>query len=175
MENKRIMCAIQAISSKHNSQKEDTGMKEIRMRMTIARAEEMGFQISQHLWDFVIAPVKIHMEKLSPAARWLAENITSTYVADELLDRIPVLAVAGFSMKTRDQGKGMAVERIARLERMYGDAYTSPMEMPMTFPIYGHALKSPEDVLERAVQNLREQGAVKLRLYKSYGDAACAL
>ena len=143
--------------------------KEIMMRMTAARAMELGFQPTTQL---VMAPVEIDLDKLSPAARWLAEQITATYVTDEVRDRIPVVAVAGFSMKERDMKAGMPTEKVERFEKMYGDDYTSPMETPVTFPIYGHKTTlCPEDVLEGAVFTLQQDGAVKFRRYKSEGGA----
>ena len=143
--------------------------KEIIMRMTASRAKELGFHSTTEL---VMAPVEIDLDKLSPAARWLAEQITATYVTDELRDRIPVVAVAGFSMKERDIKAGMPIEKVERFEKMYGEAYTSPMETWVTFPIYGHKTTLfPEDVLEGAVFTLQQNGAVKFRQYKSEGGA----
>lgn len=134
--------------------------KEIGMRMTNERAKELGFSSTKSL---VFAPVKIDLDSLSPAARWIAEHINATYVIDEARDHCSIVAESTVSMGERDRASGKSDEYVGSLARAYGDAYTTdPMTTPVTFPIFGRGFRSPELVIEETVRQLRNAGAGRI-------------
>ena len=135
--------------------------KTINMRAANERAKEYGFNPRREL---ALVPVDVDTNLMPPAAAWIAEHITATYVMDELRDKIGISAIAGFSMQERDQRKGMSPENVKAYAAAYGDKYTSePMKIDeISFPIYGRSFSRPEDVIESVVNELRKSGAVRL-------------
>lgn len=135
--------------------------KTINMRTTSERAKEYGFN---PLRELALVPVDVDTDLMSPAAAWIAEHITATYVMDELRDKIGISAIAGFSMMERDKRKGMSPENVKAYAAAYGDKYTSePMKIDeISFPIYGRSFSRPEDAIEHAARELKQNGAVRL-------------
>ena len=139
--------------------------KEIRFRMTRERAAENGFTVRPR-YEFGLVPCEIDTDSMTPAAAWIAEHITATYVVDEWRDKIGISAFAGFSMAERDRKSGrMSEEDIMRYAEAYGDMYTKDpiREDEITFPIYGRTYKRPEDVIERVAEELKRNGCVILK------------
>lgn len=136
--------------------------KTIRIRMTNERCEEITGERGRY--DLALPEVEIDLDALTPAARWIAEHITSTYVIDEYRDVIGIKAIAGFTMAERDRRAGKSEEYVKRFSETYGNVYAvDPMTITeISFPIYGKRMKRPEDVIEFAVNELRANGAVKL-------------
>ena len=119
--------------------------KTIRIRMTSATAEKLGYDSR---FELCIAPVEVDTEALSAPAAYIVDHVTSTYVIDEYFDKIDLAAVAGFSMMERDKQdwKYSASEdfrdKVAAFAAAYGDEYTTkPMRIPVTFPIYSDSIK----------------------------------
>ena len=138
-------------------------MKTINFRTTNDYAREHGFQPKR---DLALIPLAVNLDSLSPAARWIAEHITSTYVMDEARDRIDIIAESVFSMKERDIAKGVSAEKISRTEKAYGAVYAEEkMTLRPTFPIVGNRFKTPEAVLEETAAQLAANGAA--RIYSS--------
>lgn len=137
--------------------------KQIRIRMTRERANEMGVEIRPG-YVMGLVPVEMDLDAMTPAAAWIAQHITSTYVIDELRDQNGIAAIAGFSMMERDKAAGKSEECISAKAKGYLEYYTTkPMRIDeITFPIYGRAQKRPEDVIETTVDELRRAGAVRL-------------
>ena len=132
--------------------------KTIRMRMTARRAEAHGFDVKTEL---AIRPVEVDLDKMSAAARWMAEHVTASYVADEHLDRCAIIAESAMSMAQRDRDRGVSEDRIRKLESMYGEEYTEkPMREKVSFPILSK--QEPEDVFEEAAAKLIRAGAVRM-------------
>lgn len=132
--------------------------KTIRMRMTARRAEAHGFDVKTEL---VIRPVEVDLDKMSTAARWMAEHVTATYVCDEYLDRCGIIAQSGKSQAQRDRERGVSGDKMHKLESMYGAEYTEkPMRERVSFPILGK--QEPEEVFEEAAAQLIRAGAVRL-------------
>lgn len=141
--------------------------KTINMRTTSERAKEYGCNPRREL---ALIPVDVDTDMMTPAAAWIAEHITATYVMDEWRDKIGISAIAGFTMQERDQRKGMSPDNIKAYANAYGEKYTSePMNIDeITFPIYGRSFSRPEDVIEHAARELKQNGAV--RLVSANGD-----
>lgn len=136
---------------------EDPHMKLIYMRATSKRAREAGFTPSH---DLAMIPVMVDLDKLTPAARWLADHITATYVTDEGIHSCLITAEAGFSMADRDRAKGVSEAMIARKTEAWEEVYTSRMTTPVTFSILSR--QTPEEVIETAVTQLIDAGTVRL-------------
>lgn len=132
--------------------------KSIRMRMTSDVARKLGYQ---PLHGLFLGPVEIDLDTMTPLARWIAEHITATYIVDEVEDRIPIIARAGFSRADLDRQNGVPEERIAHLHHCYGEIYASPIEITPTFPILS-VRERPESVIEKTARELVENGAVRL-------------
>lgn len=139
-------------------------MKQIYMRATSQRAKEAGFAPAH---DLAMIPVMVDLDKLSPAARWIAEQITATYVTDELLHKCMIVAESGMSMADRDRAKGVSEAMIERRAKAWDDAYTDKMTIHVTFPILNR--QPPEQVIEAAVSQLVHAGTA--RLYVPQSDA----
>lgn len=131
--------------------------KTIRMRMTARRAEAMGFEVTGSL---AIRPVEVDLERMSNAARWIAEHITATYVADEYLDQCAIIADSGKSMAQRDRDRGVREEKIQKFSAMHGKWYTEKtVRAEVTFPILSY--QEPEAIIEEAVAQWLRAGAVR--------------
>lgn len=143
--------------------------KTILMRMTAKRAEETGAPMRTG-FGTAMRPVTLNLEEMTPAAAWIAQHITATYVIDELRDRIGIAAIAGFSMMQRDMNdwryqhsddfRAMVESR----KNAYGADYTdAPMRIDeITFPVYGSQFSRPEDVIECVARELESAGAIRL-------------
>lgn len=132
--------------------------KTIRMLMTAKRAEALWYEVSREL---AIRPVEVDLERMSAAARWMAEHVTATHVCDEYLDRCCIISESGQSMAQRDRERGASEEKMRRMERMYGAEYTDrPMRERVSFQILSR--QEPEDVFEAAAAQLIRAGAVRL-------------
>lgn len=83
-------------------------------------------------------------------------------IADEYLDRIPVVAVSRESMRERDERKGVDAEKIEAYTRAWDDWYTEKMRSTVTFPIWGACWDAPEGVFEEVVRQLRSAGTAYL-------------
>lgn len=135
--------------------------KTIRIKMTNDRCEQLTGRRGRA--DLALPEVEIDLDTLTPAARWIAEHITSTSIMDEARDRIDITGVAGFSMAERDRAAGKAEEDIKRLSEAFGEYYSSaPMKTSVSFPVYGKAFQRPEDVIEATAEELRQNGVVQL-------------
>lgn len=137
--------------------------KTINIRMTHRVAETLGFETISGCPVFLL-PVEIDLDAMTPAGRWIAEHITSTYVVDEYRDKIGISATAGFSMAERDRRAGRSDEYVNSYARCYGDKYTTdPMKIDeITFPLLSNPTARPESVIETAAAELKRNGAVKL-------------
>lgn len=132
--------------------------KTIRMRMTARRAEALGFEVKMEMG---IRPVEVDLDKMSAAARWMAEHVTATHVADEYLDRCAITAEHAMSQAQRDRARGVSEDKMRKLESMYGAEYTEkPMRDRVSFPILGK--QAPEAVFEEAAAQMIRAGAVRL-------------
>lgn len=136
--------------------------KQIRIAVSHSKAKSLGIPHTSP--KGVVSPFDIDLDDLTPAARFVAEHITATYIKDEYTDKIPVTAVAGFTMAERDKANGKSEEDIASLSRAYGTYYdTDRMTMRITFPFYGNHIKRPEDVIEEAVRQCISAGTVEFK------------
>lgn len=143
--------------------------KTIMFRMTNDMAAKIGHPANPG-FGLALRPMEIETENMTPAAAWIAEHITATYVVDEWRDKIGITAVAGSSMKDRDEARGVNADEIAKLSSAWGDAYTAPIKLPeITFPIYGKSHKRPEDVIEQTAKELQMHGCASL--IASNGDS----
>lgn len=134
--------------------------KEIRIAVTHTKAKALG--IPHTSTRGVVSPFEIDLESLTPAARWVAEHITATYILDEYTDKNPIQAVAGFTMAERDRASGKSEEYIASFTRAYGSYYTEErMKIPVSFPFYGNHMNRPEDVIEEAVRQCVAAGTAQ--------------
>lgn len=136
--------------------------KTIRIATSNPKAKELGIPCrSSH---GVVAPFEVDLELLSPAARFVAEHITATYIKDEYTDKIPVMAIAGFTMAERDRAKGLPESDIASFTKAYGEFYAKDrMTMRISFPYYGKHMKRPEDVIEEAVRQCVSSGTTQFK------------
>lgn len=131
--------------------------KTIRMKATYQRAVKEGYSPST---PFSLPPVEVDLEALSPAARWIAERITATYVVDEWRDHCHIICEAGFSMAERDRAKGKSDDYIAKRTAAWEDYYaTQKMKMELCFGTLGY--QKPEAVIEKAVQEAIDAGTAK--------------
>lgn len=131
--------------------------KTVRMKTTYQRAVKEGYSPSAH---FSLLPMEVDLETLSPAARWIAERITATYVVDEWRDRCHIICEAGFSMAGRDRAKGKSDDYIAKRTVAWEDYYAvQKMRTNLSFGTLG--FQKPEAVLEDAVQEAIDAGTVK--------------
>lgn len=141
--------------------------KSIRIAVSNPKAKALG--IPCRSTRGVVAPFDVDLDALTPAARFVAEHITATYVMDEYTDKIPVMAVAGFTMAERDRAAGKSEEYISSFARGYGAFYDQDrMTMQISFPFYGMSMERPEDVIEEAVRQCIASGTVE---FKSGPDA----
>lgn len=137
-------------------------IKTIRIATTCAKAKELHIPCRSSRG--VVAPFEIDLESLSPAARFVAEHITATYIKDEYTDKINVTAVAGFTMAERDRKRGKSEEYISSFSRCYGAYYDKDhMTMKVSFPFFGKHMKRPEDVIEEAVRQCIAAGTIQFR------------
>lgn len=136
--------------------------KQIRIAVSHAKAKALG--IPHTSTRGVVSPFEIDLDALTPASRFVAEHITATYIKDEYTDKIPVIAVAGFTMAERDRANGKSEKDIASFSRAYGSYYNADrMTMRISFPFYGNHMTRPEDVIEEAVRQCISAGAVEFR------------
>ena len=133
--------------------------KLIRARMTSDAARKLGYAPAHG--GLFIGPVEVDLDAMTPAARWIAEHVTATYVVDEVEDQIPVVARARFSREDEDRRRGTTEERIARLRECYGHYYTDPIEIEITFPIYTGKERA-EEIFEEVARQLTQNGARSL-------------
>ena len=141
--------------------------KEIYFRMTTQAALQYGFPIPNvdafSRSVLRLRPLEVDTEELSPVARWLAENITSTYITDDYLHKCTIVAIAGFTQKERDEKNGtISKERIENFCTYYPEYARDPMHELISFPILGWRLPTPKAVLEETARQLIDIGAVKL-------------
>ena len=138
--------------------------KSINIRMTYRAAHAHGIALGKNGTNTLLAAVEIDLDTMTPAGRWIAEHITSTYVVDEYRDKIGISATAGFSMMERDRRAWKSDEYVNRYARCFGDYYTTkPMKIDeITFPIYSNPDAIPESVIEATARELKQNGAVKL-------------
>lgn len=146
--------------------------KTIMFRMTPERAAELGQPVTKG-YGYALRPVEIDTDTLTPAAAFIAEHITATYIVDEDRDKIGIRAVAGFTMRERDIASRVSREMIDAMSEAYGPIYNDdPMRIDeITFPVYGRNHKSPEEVIEITAKQLYKNGAVKL--VASNGEEFC--
>lgn len=136
--------------------------KQIRIAVSHAKAKALGIQHTSP--KGVVAPFEIDLDELTPAARFVTEHITATYIKDEYTDKIPVIAVAGFTMAERDRANGKSEKDIVSFSRAYGSYYDADrMTMRISFPFYGNHMKRPEDVIEEAVRQCISAGTVEFK------------
>lgn len=136
---------------------EETMKKSINMKMTNARAMELGYTPHR---DIALVPVEIDLDILTPAARWIAEHITSTHVMDEARDIMPVFAEDSMTIIERERAKGHSDESTIRF--LGEDNVNQRYHQPITFPVYGKKHNRPEDVLEEAVKQIVSGGARRI-------------
>jgi len=138
--------------------------KTINFRMTYDAAKALGYERCIPGADLLLRPVEIDLDTLTPAGRWIAEHITSTYVVDEYRDIIGISATAGFSMMERDRRDGKSEAYIEKMTRCFYEWYTTkPMKIDeITFPILASPNARPESVIEKTARELKQNGAVKL-------------
>lgn len=136
--------------------------KTVNVRMTGTRAAEMGLPLHPG-FDLALRPVEMDTDSMTPAAAWIVNHITATYVVDEVRDVIGIKAVSGLTMKERDASAGRDPSAVRAYSDAYGEVYTTnPMKIDVTFPVYGNRFRRPEDVIESTVRELIANGAVSL-------------
>ena len=136
--------------------------KTINIRMTNARAAELG-QPTNPGFQTALRPMELDTDSMSPAAAWIVDHITSTYIVDEARDVIGIRAVSGQTMMERDIAAGRSPETVRAFAEGYGDVYTTQhMKTEIAFPIYGKRFARPEEVIEYVVRELIAAGAATL-------------
>ena len=136
--------------------------KTINVRMTNARAAEMGLPTNPG-FSTALRPVEMDTDALTPAAAWIVDHITATYIVDEARDVIGIRAVSGQTMMERDIAAGRDPESVRAFSESYGDVYTTKrMKTEITFPVYGTKFTRPEEVIETTVRELIANGAALL-------------
>ena len=136
--------------------------KTINIRMTNARAAELGLPTNPG-FQTALRPMELDTDTMTPAAAWIVDHITSTYVVDEVRDKIGIRAVSALTMMQRDIAAGRSPETVRAFAEGYGDVYTTQkMKTEITFPIYGKSFRRPEEVIESVVRDWIAAGAASL-------------
>lgn len=140
--------------------------KEIWFAMSRNKAHEYNLALNG---DLKMAPLEVEMEKLSPAARFIAEHITATRVYDEVRDVIDVWAESKFARADIDREAGKSEDYIKGMSSAYEDIYTKEkIRIKVSFPVYGNKHSCPEDVIEETITQLRNAGCA--RMFSESGD-----
>ena len=135
--------------------------KKIWMRATASKAREYGYAAGAAA---TMIEVEVDLDALTPAARWIAEHVTATYIKDEHLHKCKIVAECGWSMAERDRANGVTESLIQQRSEYLGEAYTARMQAGIAdrFPTLSSNPETPEKVFEALVRDLHADNVVAL-------------